>query len=240
MPTDELKSRRHAGDFSHLPPIDLKDDRCPLPDYNKELPRIPSTSTGLLDDEADAVTLYTNISGTLTTSPIAGCRPLVLSYDVYERVHMTEAQRIAAEYRQRHCSSSDALWGAMISEPTVRDVSSNPLESQHVSSTAMQSDACINVQAIDAVIGAPLLSQHPPIGQNPSETGITHGTMNRGGGVHDDRTVSCPREDCLETLPSAVAFLSHMRVHLIHEGYVARLRRALIWVGGADHNIFAV
>lgn len=127
IPTDELKyRRRRAGDFSRLHPIVLENNNHnpPSPDDDDGLQRIPSTSTGLLDDSP--VTVFTRSSGTLTVSPIEGCLQLSFpSHDVYEEAPLTEAQRIAAQYRQRHRSLPDVPQSTIVSEATIPDVSSN-------------------------------------------------------------------------------------------------------------------
>ena len=223
------RRRRYAGDFSHLSPIDLG-IHLP-PDYNKDLPRIPSNSTGLWDSEA--VTVFTSLSGTLTTSPNAGCPPPpVPSPDAYQQVPLTEAQQIAAQYRQRHRSSSDVLQNSAIFEQTVPGPSSNPLESQRAfpSSTVTQSSARVDGHAIDPAIGGALAPCSPTIRRSHAEEMKTpHETVSRFSRVHDDGTVSCTREGRLKVSPNSSAFLDHLDAHLVHEGCVARLWRALIW-----------
>lgn len=143
--TGELKSRRYAGDFSHRSPTVLENGPTTPPDDDDGMQRIPSTSTATLDD--DAVTVYTSSSGTLTTSPNVGCINLSIpSQDVYEKGSLTEAQRIATQYRQRHHSSPDVLQSTAISEPAILDVSSNLLKSQcpFPSSSGMQSGVCVD------------------------------------------------------------------------------------------------
>lgn len=148
--TNELKSRRCAGDFSRLPPIVLTNNHPPPNDDDDGLQRIPSTSTALLYD--DAVSVYTNSSGTLTTFPIADYVQLPApSHDVYKQLPLTEAQRIAARYRQRNHSSSDAPQGTAAPEPTIPDVSTNPLKSWHPfpSNTVMRTGLCVDGRAAD-------------------------------------------------------------------------------------------
>ena len=109
MAVNELKSRRFAGDFTNLAQFYLESERypSPIPNYDKDLPRIPSTSTELCGDEV--VTVFTNLSGDLTTSPVVGCSPFRgPSHDEGGRVPMTEAQKIAAQYRQRRSRSSES------------------------------------------------------------------------------------------------------------------------------------
>ena len=222
------RRRRYAGDFSHLSPIDLGIHFSP--DYNKDLPRIPSTSTGLWDSEA--VTVFTSLSGTLTTSPNAGCPPPpVPSPDAYQQVPLTEAQQIAAQYRRRHRSSSDVLQNSAIFEQTVPGQSFNPLGSHRAfpSSTVMQSSARVDGHAIDAAIGGALAPWSPTMRRSHAEMETTHETVSRFGRVHDDGTASCTREGCLKVSPNSSAFLDHLDAHLVHEGCVARLWRALVW-----------
>lgn len=200
--TEGLIARRYAGDFSHLPPIVVENDPSPLPDHHKDLPRIPSTSTGLCGSET--VTVYTSLSGTLTTSPIGGRPKLpVPSDNASERVQLTEAQKIAAQYRERHRSSSGVFQSITISEPTILGVNSNPLESRYAlpSSTKMQSDVRVDGQATDAVIEASLTPQPPPTGRALAEAEITRDAASRSGRAHGDGAVSCTQEDCLEVCP---------------------------------------
>ena len=241
--TDEHKARRHAGDFSHLAPILLESDR--LPDCDKDLPRIPSTSTGLWGSEA--VSVFTTTTGSLTASPIVGRPSLpVPSHRVYERAPVTEAQRIAAQYRQRHRSSLNALQNIEIPGQITLNVSTDPLESLvHASppSTVIQSGVSMHTQAVDAPLEASLApSQSPPNRRAlAEETGAAH-TPHEGASlfsrVHEDGTVSCNRGDCLAVLPNLEAFLCHRHIHLIHEGYVVRLRRCDPEYEGTDHIVF--
>lgn len=105
IPPDELRARRHGGDFSHIGSICTESNRPPstIPDFD-DLPSIPSTSTGLWGD--DAPTISTEMMGSPTASPIVGCLPLPIpSHLVCERPPLTEAQKIVVRYRQR-CQSS--------------------------------------------------------------------------------------------------------------------------------------
>lgn len=204
IPPDELRARRYGGDFSHMGPVFTESNRPPssIPDFDEDdLPRIPSTSTGLWGD--DAVTISTEMMGSPTASPVVGCPPLsVPSHQECEREPLTEAQQIAAQYRQRHHSS-----------PEPPSVSVNPLESRHPSppSTTTKSGVSVETQAMNAPLRASLtLPQSPPV----------RGLLSR---VREDGTVACDREDCLEILPNLQAFLCHQDIHLIHEEYVIRL-----------------
>lgn len=147
--TDELKSRRYAGDFSHLLCIIPKSGHPPPLDDNDALQRIPSSSTGLLDDEA--VSVFTSSSGNLTTSPIEDRVQLPPpSPDAHEQ---TDAQRIAALYRQRCFSSPDGTT-TTTTEPNTPNVSSNLLNPSmpSYSSIVMRSGVCTWL-SLDAVIG---------------------------------------------------------------------------------------
>jgi hypothetical protein len=144
---------------------------------------------------------------------------------------MTEAQQIAAQYRQRHRSLFDALQSTTVAERTALDASTEPLESLHVSppNTVMQSGVSTETQAVDAPFGASLApSQSPPIRRAPAEETETTPTSHEGvtlfSRVREDGTVSCTREDCLEVFPSLKAYLNHLHTHLIDEGYVVHLR----------------
>jgi hypothetical protein len=226
-PADE--TRRYGGDFSHLPPILLESDHPPPPVPEKDLPRIPSTSTGLWD--RDVVSVKTDMMGYLTASPIVGCPPPpVPSYHVYERAPITEAQRIAAEYRQRHRSPSDATQSTAVSELTALDVSTERLELSHASpsSAVVQSGVSIDTEAVDAPFGASLAPpQSSPTRQTLAEeintTAVPHEDTDLFSRVREDGTALCTRGDCLAVLPSLEAFLCHSHIHLIHEEYVVRL-----------------
>ena len=225
---DELRSRRHAGDFSHLAPILPESDRplLSVPDYHKDLPRIPSTSTGLWGD--GAVTVSTDLAGSLTASPVVGFLPLsVPSHHVYERVSITEAQQIAAQYRQRHRSTLDAFQSTALSERTTMDVSTYPLESLHASpsSTAIQSGVSATMNAPFGASSAPSLSSPTRRAlAEETETNAPHEGARLFDRVREGGTVSCTRGDCLAVLPSSEAFLNHLHIHLIDEGYVVRPR----------------
>lgn len=105
---EEQRARRHAGDFTHLAPILPESGRLlsPVPDYDKDLPRIPSTSTGLWGTEA-ATILTEQMCSSMAFSLTDFARLPNPSHRAYERVPITEAQKIAAQYRQRHQSSMD-------------------------------------------------------------------------------------------------------------------------------------
>lgn len=226
-PIDELRSRRTAGDFTHLPPILPETYRppSPSPDYDKDLPRIPSTSTEICGDEA--VTVFTDSSGSLTTSPIVGCPPLpVPSKDVHGRVPITEAQQIAARYRQRHRGSYNVHQRTVVPGRTIPNVSFRFIEPPHAFplSTVTQSGVSVDIPAMNATIGASLALQSPSISQALAEEmeAVLEGAS-LFSQVHEDGTVSCARGDCQTNLPSLKAFLCHLHVHLIHEGYVVPL-----------------
>jgi len=141
---------------------------------SKDLPRIPSTSTGLWGDEA--MRILTEATGSPTASPIVGCPPLpVPSHRAYERVPITEAQQIAAQYRQRFRSALNALQSTKVSEQMV--LNTDPLEPSHASPTsaAMQSGVSTDTQAMDAPVGALLaLSQSPTMRALAKEIEATH------------------------------------------------------------------
>ena len=225
--SDEHRRRRQAGDFSHLAPILPENNRSPspVPDHNKDLPHIPSTSTGLWGDEA--VTILTEATSSPTASPILGCPPLpVSSHCAYERVPITEAQQIAAQYRQRFRNSLNAPQSTEHSEQMTLDVNTGPFESSHAfpTRTAMQSGVSTHTRAMNAPVGASLaFSLSPTLRALAGEIEITHtphGGTSPFNRVHEDGTVSCTRGDCLAILPNLRAFLCHLHIHLIHEGYV--------------------
>jgi hypothetical protein len=177
--TDECRSRRYAGDFSCLPQIVLEDNRPPPPYGDDGLQRIPSSSTALSGD--DVVTVFTSTSGTLTIAPIVGCPQLpVLSHEVYEQVQLTDAQRIVAQYRQRHCSPPDVFQNTASSEPTALGVNSNLENPQQAypRSIATHLGTRVNGQATSA---APRPS--PIRGVLVGETKAIHETGNHKGGT---------------------------------------------------------
>ena len=101
------------------------------------------------------MTILTEAMGFPAASLIVGCPPLpVPSHRAYERVPITEVQKIAAQYRQRFRSSLNALQSTKVSERMALNI--NPLEPLHVSPTsaAMQSGVSTDTQAMDAPVGA--------------------------------------------------------------------------------------
>ncbi|KAF9648843.1 hypothetical protein BDM02DRAFT_3269203 [Thelephora ganbajun] len=240
LTSDELNFRRLAGDFSHLAPHLLGSDRPHLsvPDYDKDLPRIPSTSTGLWGGEA--VTVFTDRMGSHTTSPIVGCPPPTPSYHVYERIQITEAQRIADQYRERRRSSIDVAQGSPVSEQATPSVNIHSPESLRAfpSSTVIRSGVSTDTQATNTPVKVALAPQSPTIHALAEETETTH-TSHEGvslfSRVHEDGTVSCTRGDCLTILPSLRAFLSHLHIHLIHEG-LNSCELCGVWFTDDDHK----
>ena len=207
IPNDELKARRRGGDYSHLGLVFPES----TPDCNKDLPRIPSTSTGLWGD--DAMTITTEMMGSPTASPIVGCPPLpVPSHQVCEREPLIEAQQIAVQCRQRR-----------------RSVNGDPVDFSRIpSSTAMQLGVSVAAQATNAPLRAsPMLPHSPQIRRLLAEETDTTPTSYDGTGplsrVREDGTFACDREDCLAILPNLLAFLSHLTIHLVHEGYVIHI-----------------
>lgn len=217
IPSDELRARRRGGDYSHLGLV-LESIRPPslFPDCNEDLPCIPSTSTGLWGD--DAVSISTEIMGSPTASPIVGCPALpVPSHQVCERAPIIEAQHVAVLYRQRR-----------------RSVSGNPpaLRYPFPLSTVTQSGVSAEAQAMNASLRASLMLPQSPQIRRPiaeeTETPTSHDGAGPLSRVREDGTAACDREDCLAILPDLQAFLCHLHIHLIHEGYVIHLGR---WIG---------
>lgn len=106
--SDEKRTRRYARDFSQIN-ITYTGDISSSgrstqrgPDVEKDLPRIPSTSTGLWD--ADPVTVSSEMMASPVTSPEPSLPPLPGSKNL-RRTPTTEAQKIAARYRRRGGSS---------------------------------------------------------------------------------------------------------------------------------------
>lgn len=129
MAADEFESRRYTGDFSCPPQINLRKSRSSLSDDGDGLRRIPSTSTGFLDD--DAISVYTSSSGTLTITSCHCLQVPVPSRDEHEQFTLTEAQRIALQYQEHHRSRPDVFQSTTISESTTQDVSPNLLDLQY-------------------------------------------------------------------------------------------------------------
>jgi len=135
IPSDELRARRCGGDFSHIGPICTESSPPPssIPDDSEDFPCIPSTSTGLWGD--DPVTISTEMMGSPTASPIVGCPPLpVPSPQACEREPLTEAQQIAAQYRQRR-RDSEAL--SVSANPPNR---ATPLPQRHDATWCLRRD----------------------------------------------------------------------------------------------------
>lgn len=104
--SNERRTRRHARDFSHVTitytgDISSSSRSTPRePNVEKELPRIPSTSTGLWDAEPATVSSEMMTSPVISTSSLP---PLPVSQNL-RRMPTTEAQKIAARYRRRYGS----------------------------------------------------------------------------------------------------------------------------------------
>jgi hypothetical protein len=133
IPNEERRARRRAGDFTHLAPILPESGPFPSPvaDYNKDLPRIPSTSTGLWGTEV--ATILTEQMGSPVTLSVADftCLPKP-PHHMYEGVPITEAQKIAAQYRQRHQSTLAVPPTSETLDKGVLNVSADdPVESSH-------------------------------------------------------------------------------------------------------------
>ena len=243
--SDEVRARRRGGDFSHLAPILPESSHPPplVPDYDKDLPRIPSTSTGLWGDDAVTVSISTEMMGSPPTSPTVGCPLLpVPSRHTCEREPITEAQQIVAQYRQRHRSSLDAPENTKVSKRAVLGVSASLIESPHASlpNTVIQSGVSTETQVMNAPFRASLTRTQSPPTRRPlaKETGTTptlHEDPSLFGRVREDGTILCDREGCLDILLSLQAFQCHLQIHLIHEGYVTPLGQ---WTG--ELNIFCL
>ena len=52
----------------------------------------------------------------------------------------------------------------------------------------------------------------------------SYGTLKR---VDQDGSFPCPQRDCYNVLPTREAYTCHIHIHLIHEGYVFRVDRAI-------------
>jgi len=162
-------------------------------------------------------------------SPIVGCSSLpVPSRHALERVPITEAQQIVAQYRQRPRRSLSVLQNTGVSEETSPNASTRSLESLHASSssTVIQSGVFTDIQAMNAPIKASSASSQssPTKRALAGETGpahILHESDNLSSRVHEGGTVSCTRADCLAVLPNPRAFSSHSQIHRIHDEYVA-------------------
>jgi hypothetical protein len=106
-PSNERGTRGHANELPHIAIICKSDvpsagrSTPSGPDIDKDLPRIPSTSTGLWGTEPATV------SSEMMASLVAAPTPSPLSYPTSQnlrRIPTTEAQRIAAQYRRRYGS----------------------------------------------------------------------------------------------------------------------------------------
>ena len=91
----------------------------------------------------------------------------------------------------------------------------------------MQSYVSTETQTTNAPSRASLIIlQSPPIRRPLAEvTPIPHEDACLFSWIREDGTISCTRGDCMAVLPSLEAFLSHLHIHLIHEGYVLYLRQ---------------
>lgn len=132
IPNEEQRARRHARDFTHLAPI-LPESGCSVPDYDKDLPHIPSTSTEHWGAEVAAI--LTEQMGPPMSFSLTGLAHLPKpSHRAYEQVPITEAQKIAAQYRQRYQSPLDAPPTSETFDKGTLNVSTgNPVESSRSS-----------------------------------------------------------------------------------------------------------
>lgn len=101
------------------------------PNIDKDLPRIPSTSTGLWN--VKSVTASSEMMASPMTSPTPDLPPLPVPQNL-KRTATTEAQKIAAQYRQRY-GSLEALRSEVSCPPRLevssRLVSDTPFVSPH-------------------------------------------------------------------------------------------------------------
>jgi len=118
--SNERRARRHARDFSHTSitiytgDVSSSGRSTPWgPDTNKDLPRIPSTSTELWSTEP--ITVSSEVAASPATSPALNHPPLPVSEGL-KRTAPTEAQRIAARYRRRY-GSLEALRSEVLCPP---------------------------------------------------------------------------------------------------------------------------
>jgi len=91
------------------------------PDINKDLPRIPSTPTGLWDTKL--VTVSSEIMASSMTPSTPSLPPLPVPRTL-KRTAVTEAQKIATRYRRRYGSSEALPSRSEVSCPLKLEVSS--------------------------------------------------------------------------------------------------------------------
>ena len=97
--SNERTNRRHAKDHSFTSTTSIRDvspSGCSTslgPDIYKDLPRIPSTSTGLWD--TDPMTVLSEVMAPPVTSPTPNHPPLPVSQNL-RKIVTTVAQEIAA------------------------------------------------------------------------------------------------------------------------------------------------
>ena len=117
--SNERGIRQHATDFSqtsiiHEGDISLSGRSTPRgPNIGKDLPRIPSTSTGLWGTEPQ--TISSEMMASPVTSPTP-TRSLFPASQPLKRTVTTEAQKIAARYRRRY-GSLKALRSEVVCPP---------------------------------------------------------------------------------------------------------------------------
>ena len=105
--SNETGARGHAKDLPHIGIVCKGDvpsashSTPSAPDIDKDLPRIPSTSTGLWGTEP--ATISSEMIDSLLKSPTPSPQSYPVSQNL-RRIPTTEAQRIAAQYRRRYGS----------------------------------------------------------------------------------------------------------------------------------------
>jgi hypothetical protein len=123
-PSDERRIRRNARDsprtsIPHVGDTSLPGRSTPRrPDIDKDLPRIPSTSSG--PRHTKPMTMSSEVTTSAVTSPTLGLPTLPISPNL-KRTAVTEAQKIASRYLRRH-GSLEALRNEIV-YPPMREVS---------------------------------------------------------------------------------------------------------------------
>ncbi|KAF9647696.1 hypothetical protein BDM02DRAFT_2529030 [Thelephora ganbajun] len=237
-PSNERRTRRHTRDFSHTSTtyagdVSLSGRSTPRePDIDKDLPRIPSTSTELWGTEP--VTVLSETMASAVTSPTLGPPPLSASQNL-KRIAATEAQQIAAQYLRR-CGSLEAL----------RSGVSCPSRLEHhaeANGSAFQPGSCMTTfdvagermnQATDdssceerlsmdnGSEVSPFLPVTPTIRRlftrEVDMMSVSYKTRRMLKNSNQDGSFPCRQRGCYDALPTRQAYACHVHIHLIHEG----------------------
>ena len=206
MPTDKLKSRRHARDLPSPPPALIPEKESPpSPNDDESMQRIPTSSTGLWGD--DVISVYTCSSGVLTTSESIADYLHFSAGHSHKKGALTEAQQIVGQYRQLDHASPDVLQDNTVTTPNTPklDQGSDLSKSQHPFPsmiTTVQLSICVDDKTTDTAIRAPSRRQRSPMRQSLTQgMEAAHQAVARLSWARRNKTISCTQVIiCLDSL----------------------------------------